>query len=339
MRVRRLLRLETMEVRRLPSGLTYSLTTDQLTYQVGQPIVMTFTETNIGDQPTTVEVSPTDFVIPGTYNGLPIWQSDPANQGAPPTAETLQPGQSLTQSATWDGSLADSSTNTISYPYGCFNVTNPNAPQGMTASFQIASPYKETVTTDQLTYQPGQPIQFTFTMTNTSDEPATLGEGPSGTGFLVSQDGQTVWSSNSGPNPMWVMLLTLQPGQSWTTDATWDGLISPAGGGSPVQTADGSFVVTNEMDRLGPSASFQIQTSPLSYKLDVPGDDLPFRTGQPISFSYTITNTSDQPVTFNLPSDGFIVAGEDNNFGTVWESVPARRPGPRRARPSNPANR
>ena len=55
--------VEPMEGRALLSGLTYSLTTDQSIYQVGQPIQITFTETNTGDQPVTVSVSPTDFSV------------------------------------------------------------------------------------------------------------------------------------------------------------------------------------------------------------------------------------------------------------------------------------
>ncbi len=62
-RSRRRLFFETLEVRSLLSGLSYSLTTDQATYQVGQTIEITFTETNTSDQPLTVEVSPTDFTV------------------------------------------------------------------------------------------------------------------------------------------------------------------------------------------------------------------------------------------------------------------------------------
>ena len=54
MRRRRCWSLEDLEVRSLLSGITYSLTTDQSSYQIGQPITMTFTETNTGDQPVTV---------------------------------------------------------------------------------------------------------------------------------------------------------------------------------------------------------------------------------------------------------------------------------------------
>ena len=55
--------VEDLEGRALLSGISYSLTTDQATYQVGQPIQITFTETNTGDQPVTVSLSPTDFSV------------------------------------------------------------------------------------------------------------------------------------------------------------------------------------------------------------------------------------------------------------------------------------
>ena len=44
------MRIEILEARSLLSGLTYNLTTDESSYQVGQPIQMTFTETNEGER-------------------------------------------------------------------------------------------------------------------------------------------------------------------------------------------------------------------------------------------------------------------------------------------------
>jgi hypothetical protein len=198
MRRRRCSSLENLEVRSLLSGLTYSLTTGQSSYQIGQPINMTFTETNTGDQPVTVEVSPTDFAAApaGAAQGAtPSWQSNPENQGATTTPETLQPGQSLSQTATWDGSLTGmvEPGESAGYAYGSYVVTNPNAPQGTTAAFQIASPFQDTLTTDQSTYQLGQTIHFTFTRTNTSDEPVVFTPSTfAPLGFNVTQGGQTL---------------------------------------------------------------------------------------------------------------------------------------------------
>ena len=184
--------LEILEVRSLLSGLTYSVTTDESTYQVGQTIGLAFTETNTSTQPMTVSVAPTDFTV--SQGGYTIWQSDPDNQNQPPTSETLQPGQTLTQTATWDGTApysplegAEATNN-----WGTFVVSDPNAPQGLTATFQITDPIATNLTTDQSVYQMGQPVQVTFTQTNTSDQPVTFGGG-SATAFLIYRDGAPLW--------------------------------------------------------------------------------------------------------------------------------------------------
>src|SRR5207245_30773 len=106
-------------------SIMYSLTTDQTTYAVGQPIQMTFTETNAGDQPVTVSVSPTDFVV--SERGGELWQSNPANLGQPPTSVTLQPGQSLSQTATWDETIPLNSY--AVNQFGAFTASNPGLVQ------------------------------------------------------------------------------------------------------------------------------------------------------------------------------------------------------------------
>src|SRR5262245_33882324 len=86
MRRRRSWIAESLEIRELLTGVMYRLTTDEANYLVGQPIKMTFTETNTGDQPVTVDVSPTDFRVTlddGSFVS-PVWQSNPENQGAAP---------------------------------------------------------------------------------------------------------------------------------------------------------------------------------------------------------------------------------------------------------------
>jgi hypothetical protein len=336
MRRRRCSSLENLEVRSLLSGLTYSLTTGQSSYQIGQPINMTFTETNTGDQPVTVEVSPTDFAAApaGAAQGAtPSWQSNPENQGATTTPETLQPGQSLSQTATWDGSLTGmvEPGESAGYAYGSYVVTNPNAPQGTTAAFQIASPFQDTLTTDQSTYQLGQTIHFTFTRTNTSDEPVVFTPSTfAPLGFNVTQGGQTLETAfpavYNGPA---IFPLTLQPGQSWSTQGSWDGLeySTPSdASGNPLyngpgsdQTITGSFDVTYVSDP-AVSASFQIQPSPLTYSLDL--SEIGSVPSAANDFSYTITNTSDQPVTFNLSPADFVVTGQNGAGAAIWESHP-----------------
>ena len=83
-RTRMALGVDELEGRCLLSGISYTLTTDHSTYQVGQPIQITFTETNTGDQPVTVSLSPTDFSVSEQLAGA-IWESNPENDGQPPT--------------------------------------------------------------------------------------------------------------------------------------------------------------------------------------------------------------------------------------------------------------
>ena len=107
----------TFQIAAPPAGqLATNLKTDQLTYAFGQPIQMTLTETNTGDQPTAI-VAGTNFDV--TQDGLPIWTSanSPDLPGVPyvpfwptdpdPTWMTLQPGQSYTQTVVWYGTQQD----------------------------------------------------------------------------------------------------------------------------------------------------------------------------------------------------------------------------------------
>jgi hypothetical protein len=137
--------VEGLEERALLSSLSYSLTTDQPIYQVGQPIKLTFTETNTGKKPVKVEVRPTDFTI--SQNGVTIWQSDPSNENQSPRPKSLRPGQSVSQTASWDGmwnnpsdSVFGSSQNSLQNIFGAFVVSNPNAKQGLDPTFQITDP-------------------------------------------------------------------------------------------------------------------------------------------------------------------------------------------------------
>ena len=54
----RLAPVESLEVRALLSSLAYSLTTDKSEYAVGQPVQMTFAETNTSNQNVSVDDGP-----------------------------------------------------------------------------------------------------------------------------------------------------------------------------------------------------------------------------------------------------------------------------------------
>ena len=141
-------RVENLERRTLLSGIVYSLTTDHSVNQVGQPIQIAFTETNTDTQPVTVSLSPTDFTVSkqGVIGYSPVWESNPENDGQPPTSVTLQPGQSVFQTASWDGTVMQTgfqqgtATSYAVNQFGTFTVSNPNAPTGDTATFQITNP-------------------------------------------------------------------------------------------------------------------------------------------------------------------------------------------------------
>jgi len=199
---RRPLAVELLESRRLlsSSSLSYSLTTDQSTYQVGQPVQMTFTETNTGTRPVTIAVGPSNTGFDVTQNGTLVWVSNPGIQPQFLRAVTLLPGQSETLSATWDG-IPDVGTNST-YVTGTFAVTNQQAPGGASATFAIQPAQSDppassgqptySVTTNQPVHQVGQPIIMTFTETKTSSPPVEIVVGPSTTGVYVHQKGRFV---------------------------------------------------------------------------------------------------------------------------------------------------
>jgi hypothetical protein len=125
----------------------------------------------------------------------------------------------------------------------------------MVESRCLLSALAYSLTTNQSTYQAGQPIQFTFTETNTGSTPVGIELGPSNSGFDVAQNGATVWASNAGNQPYYVQLRILQPGQSVTLTATWNG-VSNVGTATAVT---GTFTATNQQAPTGASATFVIE--------------------------------------------------------------------------------
>ena len=100
------------------------------------------------------------------------------------------------------------------------------------------------MTTDRSVYSVGQPVQLTFTETNDTNKPIVVDEGPSIDGFVIEQNNTVVWRSNAGINPMFIAVRQIQPGQSLTLTATWNGV--PNVGTSTTAVATGTFVVVNQ---------------------------------------------------------------------------------------------
>ncbi len=321
MRRKRPLVAELLEGRTLLSSLSYSLTTDQPVYQVGQTIQLTFTETNISNQPVTVEVSPTDFEVSQNNNGL--WQSGPGDGSQPPVQETLQPGQSVQQTATWDGTTPDPFNGPINSMtpqmnnFGTFSVSNPNGPQGLSATFQIPNPIANTVTTDKPVYQLGQPVEVTFTEVNTASVPITIY--PSAPEEAdIFQNGNALWV-NAYPQVVSVDPLVLRAGQTITGTSTFN--IIPATGPYTLNNLTGTFVagVGPQDDPTMYTASFQV-VAPSENNLvtSVTTDQSTYDFGQPVNMNFTETNNGDQPIVILTGATSFQIS---QNGTTVWDEA------------------
>jgi hypothetical protein len=109
------------------------------------------------------------------------------------------------------------------------------------------SPLAVSVTTNQAIYLPGQTVTMTFTETNRSDSTVRVPIGPSIDGFTITQDGATVWNSNSGIEPDFIVLENLAPGASITLTATWT-----------ASNLTGTFAVHNQLEPDGAAATFEV---------------------------------------------------------------------------------
>jgi hypothetical protein len=104
------------------------------------------------------------------------------------------------------------------------------------------------LSTDHQVYRRGQPVVITLTETNTSQHNITAESGPSLGGFLVTHNGRRVWASNAGVQPMFILVRTLEPGQSITQSATWNGQSNIG----PAWTAAGHLVVGSQVEGVPP---------------------------------------------------------------------------------------
>jgi len=189
------------------------------------------------------------------------------------------------------------------------------------------------LTTDMPVYQPGQPIEFTFTETNNGTHPVQVVYGPVNDGFDVTQSGSLVWQSNAGVNPMFLRLDTLEPGQSVVLHDTWNGVPNQS---NSTTAAVGTFTVTNQLDPTGASATFQIASSPSDPIAPPPPELIApavtatlatgrsiYQIGHRVSLTLTLTNSGSQPVAVDPLSStaGFTLA---RGSTVVWRSPGTR---------------
>ncbi len=104
------------------------------------------------------------------------------------------------------------------------------------------------LSTDHQVYHRGQPVVITLTETNTSQHEITVGSGPSLGGFFVTHNGRKVWASNAEIQPMFVLLKTLEPGQSLTQSAIWNGQSNIG----PAWTVSGHLVIGSQIEGVQP---------------------------------------------------------------------------------------
>lgn len=166
--------LEALEGRSLLSGLATSLTTDRSSYQVGQPVVMTFQETNTSSTPTTVTDGPSVDGFDVMQAGHVVWRS---NGGINPLfirLVPLGPGQSMTLTATWNGVPQGGS----SLVPGTFEIINQLDPHGASATITIGGS-ASTSPSSTHTSSPGTSGGLLPTPSPTGRTPAgSVGTGP-----------------------------------------------------------------------------------------------------------------------------------------------------------------
>ena len=250
---------------RVLSELTISLTTNQSSYTVGQNVQMSLTATNDTRHNVTVWVGPKTNAFSITQNGQTIWRSDSGPQPLSPTVRrVLHPGQTLTLTANWTATSA-----------GTFVVHNQMVPRGPVATFSVmaiqpippvspptippanppvsppvGSELAISLTTNQSSYTVGQIVQMTLTATDDTDGDVTVWVGPNTNVFSITQNGQTIWKSNSAPQPLNPTVAeVLSPGQSLTLTANWTAMVT------------GAFVVHNQIAPQGPVATFSVAAS------------------------------------------------------------------------------
>ncbi len=85
------------------AGLSETLTVSQASVGSGQPIVLTFTETNTSNHDIVVTDGASFQGFSVTQNGKEVWRSNFGPNPMIAVNRVLHPGQSLTDSVTWSG--------------------------------------------------------------------------------------------------------------------------------------------------------------------------------------------------------------------------------------------
>ena len=103
--------------------------TDESNYAIGQPIEITYTETNTTSEPMSLNTAPSDFSITQAGFGT-LLANVPATWGVTSDTATLLPGQSISETATWNG-VANVGSLAGTNVWNSVIISNPTAPAGL----------------------------------------------------------------------------------------------------------------------------------------------------------------------------------------------------------------
>ena len=145
----------------------------------------------------------------------------------------------------------------------------------------VASSLDISLTTAEPTYTVGQRVQISLTATNDTHHNVPILVGPNANVFSITENGLTIWRSNSGPQPLRpTVRKVLHPGQSLTLTASW------------MPTGTGTFVVHNSMAPKGPVATFNVVANATTPPVTPPGGGTP--VNPPVATDLDVTLTTNQ---------------------------------------------
>ena len=179
----------------IANPLTTSLVASSSTYAPGQPVTLTFTETNSADVPVTVDDYTGSFEIDDLDTSTTVFSQTGSGT---PTLVTVQPGASLTQTATWTPSAGQA-------PPGSFSAQYSDPTQEVSTTFQIDSSSNSlpsppagvvaSLATARSVVRLGQPMAFTLTLSNESNHTVDVSPKKKTGSVTIYYGSQVVWQS------------------------------------------------------------------------------------------------------------------------------------------------
>lgn len=132
-----------------------------------------------------------------------------------------------------------------------FSIHRVEALETRSLQSGAASGLADSITVNPRVASSGTVVTLTFTEKNVSHHQISVDYGPQTDGFVVKRDNIVIWESNVGIQPAFVARETLNPGQSFTTEATWDGRSNQNRDGINFgdfgPSLSGRFTVTNDL--------------------------------------------------------------------------------------------